>query len=375
MNANIVHTIPDTFCPAKWDEIHLNVQQDYVFSCCKATPIRFYKNINQALNTQKNNLLTGIQDPSCNYCWATETGLRHEYLSKFDPNKFEHYKTNTVTPTLMEINLGNECNFQCLYCNPKFSSQWEQDVRKKPYRLFVDKFNYEIVEVNRRTTSESNLSIINEFQDVKNLNVIGGEPLLNKNLWQIFETTSATSISLVTNLSCDAKQLDKLFALHDKFEKIIIGVSIDATKEISEFVRYGLNFNTLIANLTYIFEHAPGNVHLNILSLMTSLTVLDLENFTKLVEVWKTQFPKLNWVLSYCVNPEIQGFKTLTENDRQTALKSVQYIKTLDYVSGIDSVEGALANTKFNNTLFQQMRYFVNEFATRKQIEKPTCLN
>ena len=371
--------IPSTFCPAKWDEIHINTQQSYVYACCKATPIKFNKNINEVLLTQQHNLLNEIQDSSCNYCWQIESNnylsRRHEYLKTFDIKNFDNYQTDTITPKQIEINLGNECNFQCLYCNPKFSSQWEMDIRKKPYKIFNDKFNYKIIEVTRSTTQSMNLKILEEFKEIQHINFIGGEPLLNKNLWNLINDINASSISVVTNLSCDIKQLDRLFELHTKFKKINIGISIDATKDIAEFVRYGLDFDKFSKNLTYIFNTAPNNINVSILSLMTSITILDLKSFTKLIEQWKNQFPKLKWTLSYCETPMTQGFTTLQDIDRQEALKNVQYIKTLDYVFGTTSIEGSLNITKFNDTLYKQMIHFMNEFAQRKQIKIPACLN
>jgi hypothetical protein len=172
-------------------------------------------------------------------------------------------------------------------------------------------------------------------------------------------------------LSCDIEQLAKLLKLSQRFQKIVIDVSIDATQQIAEFVRHGLEFSKFTENLTYLFDNVPGNVDISLQSLMTSLTVQDLANFTQLVETWKKHFPRLFWRMAYCDRPVLQGFKTLKDSDRQRAIKNVQYIKTLDYVIGASSIESALNNTEFSNTLYKQMQYFVEEFAQRKNINIP----
>ena len=64
--------IPDTFCPAKWDEIIINCSQNLVYSCCKATPVNFDKEFKSIIDNQKDNLINGVKDPSCNYCWKTK---------------------------------------------------------------------------------------------------------------------------------------------------------------------------------------------------------------------------------------------------------------------------------------------------------------
>jgi len=64
--------IPKTFCPAKWDELHLNYNYNWAYGCCKATPIVFKRDWHEELDKQKNNLLQDVQDPSCDYCWQVE---------------------------------------------------------------------------------------------------------------------------------------------------------------------------------------------------------------------------------------------------------------------------------------------------------------
>ena len=144
----------NTFCPAKWSEIAINLSAGYVYACCKATPIKIIKkeDISNSLKKQKDNLILGIQDPTCAYCWDIEnagfSSLRHDYLEKFDRTTIDQYINDTVKYKKVEINLGNECNFQCTYCNPKFSSQWESDVKNNPYKIFSDRHFYEINEKN-----------------------------------------------------------------------------------------------------------------------------------------------------------------------------------------------------------------------------------
>ena len=117
-------SISKTFCPAKWDEIFVNLGANYVYSCCRSDVVKITKkeDINTALDQQKLNLLNNIQDPACNYCWKIEnqgyTSLRHRYLEKFDEKLFPLYQNNSTRIKSLEVSLGNECNFQCTYCNP-----------------------------------------------------------------------------------------------------------------------------------------------------------------------------------------------------------------------------------------------------------------
>ena len=173
-----MHKIPDTFCPAKWDELFVSFEMNYAYSCCKSTPTKFSNNVFEIIDVQKQKLLEGHQDESCNYCWNVERlgtdSLRHSYLKDFDPATFEQYKDNSVRPRMIQVSLGNECNFQCTYCNPKFSSKWEQDVRTKPYKVFTDRFFYSI-DPKQSDVMDKNIEFLSTISHIEKLGVQGGE--------------------------------------------------------------------------------------------------------------------------------------------------------------------------------------------------------
>ena len=47
--------LPDTFCPAKWDELIINTSYNYVYGCCKARPEKFVKDYIEIIDYQKQN--------------------------------------------------------------------------------------------------------------------------------------------------------------------------------------------------------------------------------------------------------------------------------------------------------------------------------
>jgi organic radical activating enzyme len=372
--------IPKTFCPAKWDELMINFSYDYVFSCCKATPIKIKnKNYNLILNEQKENLLNGVQDPSCNYCWKVENNnlpsRRHDYLKFFDQEKFQLYKTNAVVPKLVDVYIGNECNFQCTYCNPKFSSQWEADVKKKSYKIFTDRHFYGLDDKNKEIKSHV-LDTIKDLDKSTYLTILGGEPLLNKFFWQILDLTSVANFSLSTNLSCQTKkEIDKLKDMSYKFDNMFITVSIDSTGRNAEFTRHGLDFEHFQDNFDYLLNTLTPNMHVGINSVMSSITIQDLANFLDLVKSKKKMHQDLTWTLNPCTQPRIQSFDTLIDQHKNKALDIISEIKTLEYVRGADLIESSLLSSKFNNTLYQELKHFLNEFAERKGLSIPVCLN
>ena len=373
--------LPKTFCPAKWDEIFVNLGANYVYACCRSEVVKIVKkeDINAALDQQKTNLLNDIQDPSCNYCWKVEnaghTSLRKKYLAEFDVNQFDQYKNNQVKPKQVEVSLGNECNFQCTYCNPKFSSQWESDVNRKPYKIFSDQHFYGIDKKNTNNLQDT-IAWLGELKTVKKLDILGGEPLQNKNFTQVVTSISSDELGFNTNLSFkNTSAIDKVLSLANRYKKISIGVSIDSTEKNAEFSRYGMDYAQMLINIRYLIDHAPDNVDITFNSVMTSITIRDFDNTVKLINSFYQQNPKITWNLVFCRDPKILTLNTLPDKFKSEILQKINEIRDKQYIVGLAILEGAIKISKFNNTLYNQMKHFLQEFSKRKNIKIPVDLN
>lgn len=367
--------LPDTFCPAKWDELVINTSYNYVYGCCKARPEKFVNDYNKIIDHQKQNLLNNVQDSSCSYCWKSEKtngiSLRTQFLKKFEVSTFDEYKNNK-SPKVIEINIGNACNMQCIYCNPKFSSQWEKDIQNQKYQLFTDRHVYGIDIKNKQLVVE-NLELLNTLK-FETLRIIGGEPLINKNFFSILDTIDHNGILDVTsNLMVDKKSIDKLLSNKNKFKYIIINVSLDACKEISEFVRYGLDYDLFLKNLDYLLENAKENIKINILSLMTNLTLCDISNFSSDVILPRLEKYKdsLTWYLSYCQYPRTQSIESTPTHIKKQAETVLLTLTDNKNIKDIEVVLSILSSTKFNKTLFSEFLHFLKQWEDRKNINLP----
>lgn len=369
--------IPDTFCPAKWNEININLNYNYVYACCKSTPIRFVKSINEVLDKQKENLLNNVQDVSCEYCWKNENaGLpsaRTLHLEKFDATTFSGYSNNTVLPKSIEVNLGNECNFQCTYCSPKFSSKWESDVKTKPYNIITDSSMY-VLEQKELNNVQNTVKWLSEQHGAESLILIGGEPLLNKNLFKILDSTQFENIAIVTNLSCNTQTLDKIFARASRYKTVYLNISLDSTGSNAELARYGLLYKTIQQNIAYVLTHAPSNVRCKILSLMTSVTVRDIKDFAEYVSQLYAHDNRLVWELHVCHHPRMQSMESLPDILKPEVLQTLHTLTQKQYIVGASIVEKVVATSSFNTELYNELCAFLEEFCSRKNIDITTIL-
>ena len=365
--------IPKTFCPAKWDELFINFSYNMVYACCKATPVHFDKDYESVIRIQQDNLLNNIKDPSCEYCWKTEgesnSSHRLMYLDLFDSSRFPEYKNGTAKLKQLQINLGNSCNLQCIYCNPKFSSKWENDVKFKKYPIVSDRFNYEILKKNKDLTDQ-NLNFLSKFEDLEIINISGGEPLYNNRFFELLDYAKADVLSFVTNLNVDRSVIDKLLTYKNKFKKIKIGCSIDAVDSAATFLRHGIDIDLFYDNLNYLLSKKDTGLEISIQTLMTNISVVDIENtipkFLDMVNKYK-----ITWRLYYCKTPRILSFESLNEYVRDELKTQFNKLTDNEYITGAEVVIGALQNVRFDKGIFKEFEYFLKEWQERKQVSIP----
>lgn len=367
----------ETFCPAKWDEIVTNLNYNYVYACCKAKPIYFQNDFKSIITAQQKNLLENIKDPSCEYCWNVEEkggkSLRQNYLEKFDKNQISLYNLNGKIKNL-EINLGNSCNLQCMYCSPKFSSRWESDINFKKYPVLTDKFIYQVLRKNKNIKNETIELILN--QEVEQLNIMGGEPLLYKNLFHLIKTSKVKNLGIITNLMVDKPTLDKLLELENFTDKITISCSIDCTEELAEFVRHGLIYKKFIKNLEYLISKINRfKTKIQICSLLTGITIFGIKDLHVVLEqINKKHNIEISWIISYCENPKIHSFAVLPNTIRKCLINNLNSVFLYPNMVGLETSISHLTYTSFNKQIAKELNYFLKEWTQRKNVKIPKII-
>lgn len=378
-SVNTMQEIPKTFCPAKWDELSINIDNNYMYGCCKATPVPDLDNPKTSMDLQKYNLLNNIQDPSCSYCWTPENknlpSRRMHYLSKFDIKTLKDYNQNK-TPESIEIYIGNECNFQCLYCNPKYSSKWYADVQKQQYKLFSDKFVYMLPNKPNKENDKFKkiLELLQTYKTSKKSVLLGGEPFYNKKFFEIIDNIQTENLVINTNLSVTIDKLKTFIEKTKKFKTVIFNISLDADKQISEFVRYGLDYDLLLENLTWLIFNKPSNMYISIQSVMTSITVKNLVKFKEIVLPLLEKNPSMTWLLQTCVTPKFQSMSTLEDSYKPGIIDCLTELENNKQIMFADVVKSSILSSTFSKTLYNQQKIFVEEFAARKKITVPFTL-
>jgi len=142
---------------------------------------------------------------------------------------------------VIDFALGNLCNSDCVMCFPLSSSRVAS-------RLQQHKKNYIMVDASWCEKNEFWQKLTELLPKIHRLRFQGGEPFLNKKLWKWLKSKEVNQIKHKINLhiTTNASYLENssINVLED-WNRLVINASIDATGKNFEWIRHGLNWETV----------------------------------------------------------------------------------------------------------------------------------
>lgn len=288
----IENEVGPTFCLAKWHHVTMYLQTGETHSCYHPQPHKIplseLKDNPSALhNTQfkkdeRKLMLDGGKPTGCQYCWNIEA-MGPEYISDrhirnasiFTEERYEQTVkglwNQNINPEYLEINFGNECNFKCGYCHPKYSTRFYNEIKEHGPVTTVKNHRCDIDWMKLYQREEEN-PYVDAFwkwwpELRKTLNIMrvtGGEPTMHTSTWKLLKeidqdpmpwlelnvnSNLGTKTSLIEKLSDNVKKLcdDK------KIRAFKLFTSLDTWGPKAEYIRTGLDLELWETNFhTYL---------------------------------------------------------------------------------------------------------------------------
>lgn len=190
----------------------------------------------------RNHLSHNDLNYGCKHC---KYFVEHEKFSGLKPLVFDKYKniSENQYPKVMEFELSNVCNYECVMCNGYVSSS----IRKNRDKLPPIKHPYD----------DNFVEQLKEFiPHLEEAKFYGGEPFLIPIYYKIWEAivqiNPEIKIFTITNGSVLDDQVKQIL---DK-GNFDIGVSLDAMDKVKlESIRVHSNFETLMNNIQYFNQY------------------------------------------------------------------------------------------------------------------------
>jgi radical SAM protein with 4Fe4S-binding SPASM domain len=275
------------YCTAPWNGLTIRENGD-VRTCCvgaKAlgninnTDIKEIQNSQQLLEIQNNFLTGNVDKENCSQCINEEgqslPSLRHYYNRYYTDTNLNKLKLKVI-----DMRWSNSCNLQCMYCSPIFSSTWAAALDSKIK-----------IQVNHDNHNNVANWITEHAHDLRELMLVGGEPLLMKQNYQILKSIPLdTKVTIITNLSYNLEELPCLDSLLAKnHNDVIWNISLENTNQQFEYVRNQASWAQIEKNLSLLLDRFPNTVSINFVYSMFS--AFDIKNtFRKLIDLGVKKF-------------------------------------------------------------------------------------
>ena len=241
-------------------------------------------------NKLRSDLLNGIKNDACEYCWRLESKTGHSPRTV----EIEMLDEPIIKPKLARFDtmLDENCNLRCRMCTPACSNSLRKDVtlikqsnlpmpeyfspaiglREEKDPMGVMSFNAPD-DTNQKTLVELCNTHLNE------LKFTGGEPTTSKTFWKIVDNIERPQDMILNITTNGTKFNDKFIDAIKKFKSNKITVSIDGTHKTYEYIRYPFNWRKLEQNIERLCDKMEeGRLQLMFCAVLTIYNILNIRN-------------------------------------------------------------------------------------------------
>ena len=207
----------------------------------------------------------GKEPSNCNTCWEDERKGKESKRIFYNNLFLNNYKVyidfdkEPEQPMDLQIAIGNICNLKCRTCTAVYSSKWVKESVDRGIKIWKPEVKTDLHDFQNSKFWED---IDNWSQNIKRLEIMGGEPFYMKEFKRLIErlidngTSKNISLNLSTNGTIyDHDLIDKIL---NNFDSLGFNVSIDGIGEHFDYIRHGNNWNNVKDNLDK-FYHLLGN--------------------------------------------------------------------------------------------------------------------
>jgi len=338
------------FCPAKWTELFLYLNHGSSNSCHHPIPHNIPEELlsNPAVlhNTphklkMQQLMLDGHRPAECHMCWHIEDSDPDAVSDRI--LKSQHWKDHIAdltvdteyVPPFIEVVFDNYCNLTCSYCDSGQSSSWAAKIHKQPLSLTTDHRElYSKIHIAPGTTKQDYLEAWLKWwptirDQVQTLKISGGEPLMSKNFWRFVESLGVApnlAIAINSNFSVDSELVKRFASYAPNFRRVTISASIDATGNIAEYARQGLDYQQFLDNIHYWCSNTSDNCYLKLQSTVNVLNVWGLTDKFALNIHMRQLYPArvLDFYSTIVRAPEFQSISLLSNATKQKLGHQIQ---------------------------------------------------
>ena len=420
----MIDPISNSYCAAKWYNATIWLGHGQTASCHHPPghwiPLEELKENYTAIHNTNHKkkmrkmMQEGERPQECEYCWKVEDIGRNNisdrvYKTEIFKDEDIHASAKMpwdedVTLRTLEISFDRACNFACSYCNPAFSTKWVKDIKDNgPYMNIQSDGRGHFVDTapwaDRASKHEEDNPYIQAFwkwwenglaDNLEEIRVTGGEPMMHKSLWKLFDwfkenPNSNMRFAINSNLVPEnERQFQRVIDGSFDIRNFEIYTSAECAGPQNEYTRDGFKYDTWRSNVIRLLKES----NVKKLHCMMTINSLCLETITEfmddMIELRKEygqraptmtlnilRFPSFQSAAILPVELKDKFKKRIeewlpTQMDHLNLGEIAHVQRLIDY---LDVVKTPHRNTAETPKLYNDFRYFYEQYDRRRGLD------
>jgi MoaA/NifB/PqqE/SkfB family radical SAM enzyme len=190
--------------------------------------------------------------------------------------------------TYLDLTLGNICNLQCKTCNPWSSHNWLKEVKELPHQDFEDNGVVErgtkhpwFVKAFTKRTKNGDYFFDPILPTVRTINFLGGEPLVVKehDQWLKYIVERGWAGNKKLQYTTNGTTIpNRLIDVWSNFERVNLGISVDAIGDLASYVRYPTKWSLIEQNFDKLRHRCKEvkQIYVQMHTTVSSLNILSI---------------------------------------------------------------------------------------------------
>ena len=304
-------------CSKMFTDVNIKFPNNIIKNCCKSNNYIITEEeiksenifvMNNEYIRRKSTMLFENELPKngCDTCINFKENSLFNTWNQWNIEGFDAQRDNDLLMTekfnQFEFMLSSACDLKCVYCHPKDSSSWANElsvpvhVGNNDWKTHVLSQLYDLLEKK-------------EFEPCENYYFFfsGGEPTYNpetitmieKIIEIVFKKTNKININIVTNANTKEKVFDKYIDLVNRYPNVkwVFDCSLDGVGKVCEAIRYGIVWDRAIINIKRMMEHPNITVRIS-----PTINLYSIPTMEKFLLFFIELFEKHNRIERYMFN-------------------------------------------------------------------------
>ena len=346
------------------------------------------------MKSVRRKMIAGEKVSACEKCYFLESqGQLSLRQSAFDDNKESYMSkynpdgTLNKMPVYIELHFGNVCNLKCKMCSHYFSHMIGKELlalqEKDP--KFFRWIQEQGGNINNWSTGDlteiydwfKNKQVLEQvFEDihlhVEQIRVIGGEPTIIPEFWQMFEYLSSKGTLKNKNIEITTNGTNtnpKMLEWFGEAGKVDVMISLDALEKRNRYIRYPADWDSIMKNIE---RYKSMSLEKNTISYFVAPTpqILNVDQLTEMCLYFQERgtMVQLN---PDVVSPKILDYKYFPMEYKLMVInklqKNLSLLKSKDNLIDIERIIEVLKIQKDPDEIKQNIKNFIkyNDFMDR----------